>query len=85
MVEREGYAFNMEMAYEWLPDFCTHCQNIGHDVTACRRLYPRKETNAPNEQIAQGNNQVSAKKVNWVPIKDNPTGIGSSIAIVKES
>jgi hypothetical protein len=54
VVEREGYAFTMEVAYEWLPDFCTHCQNIGHDVTACRRFYPRKETIAPKEKIAQG-------------------------------
>jgi len=55
MVERESYTSIVEV-YEWLPDFCTHCQNIGHDVTACRRLHPPKETNAPKEQIAQGKN-----------------------------
>jgi len=38
VVEREGYAFTVEVVYEWLPDFCSHCQNIGHDVTACRCL-----------------------------------------------
>lgn len=38
LVEREGYAFTLEVAYEWLPDYCTHCQNVGHDVSACRRL-----------------------------------------------
>jgi hypothetical protein len=54
VVEREGYTFIVEVAYKWLPDFCTHCQNIGHDVTACRQFYPRKETIAPKEQIAQG-------------------------------
>ena len=24
-VEREGYSFNVEVAYDWLPDFCSHC------------------------------------------------------------
>jgi len=63
VVEREGYAFTMEVAYEWLLDFCSHCQNLGHDVTACIRLYPRKETTTPKDQIAQGKKQVPAKKV----------------------
>ena len=80
MVEREGYSFTVKVAYEWLPDFCSHCQNIGHDVIACRQLYPRKETATPKEQIAQGKKQVPAKKVTWVPIKDNPSGIGSFVA-----
>jgi len=62
------------------PRFCTHCQNIGLEVFACRWLYPEKETIAPKEQIAQGKKQVPTKKVNWVPIKDNPSSIGSSIA-----
>lgn len=35
-VEREGYAFNVEVAYGWLPEFCTHCQTIGHDFSSCR-------------------------------------------------
>jgi len=30
-VEREGYSFVVEVAYEWLPNFCSHWQNIGHD------------------------------------------------------
>jgi len=45
-VEKEGCAFNVEVAYEWLPEFCTHCKNIGLDVTACRWLYPHKGSNA---------------------------------------
>jgi hypothetical protein len=80
VVEREGFAFTLEVAYEWLPDFCTHCQAIGHDVTDCQRLYPRKETNATKEKIAQGKKLVPVTKANWVPIQDNPSGIGSSAA-----
>jgi len=79
VVEREGYSFTVEVAYEWLPNFCSHCQNIGHDIAACRRLYPRKETTTPKEQIVMGKKQVPAEKVTWVPIKYNPSGIGSSV------
>ncbi|AET02520.1 hypothetical protein MTR_8g041780 [Medicago truncatula] len=80
VVEREGFDFTVEVAYEWLPDFRTHYQSIGHDVTACRRLYPRKETTTTKEQIAQGKKHVPIKKANWVPTKENPSRIGSSAA-----
>jgi len=84
VVEREGYAFPVVVAYEWMPDFCSHCQNIGHDVTVCRRLYPRKEpikeTSAAKEQITLGKKQIQITKAKWVPRTDNPSGIGSSLA-----
>jgi hypothetical protein len=44
MVEREGFSFGVEVAYELLPDFCSQCQNLGHDVTNCRWLYPGRKT-----------------------------------------
>ena len=25
VVEREGFSFRVEVAYEWIPDFCSHC------------------------------------------------------------
>ena len=79
VVEREGFAFTVVVAYEWLPDFCSHCQNIGHDVTVCRRLYPRQET-TPKERIDKGKKQVPITKATWVTTKDNLSGIGSSLA-----
>jgi len=57
-VEREGYTFNVEVAYEWLPDFCSHCQNIGKIP-------------------------VPTPKPTWVPITDNLSGIGSSLAFAR--
>jgi hypothetical protein len=42
MVERERDAFPVEIQYEGLPDFCTHCKSIGHNVTSCRWLHPKK-------------------------------------------
>lgn len=80
VVEREGFAFTLEVAYERLPAFCTHCQGIGHDVSACRRLYPRKDAPVSKERIAQGKKQVLVSKPVWIPTQDNPSGIGSSAA-----
>jgi len=82
-VEREGYAFQVELAYEWLPDYCTHCHTIGHDVSSCRWLYPQKDNTVHKEKIVQGKKPVPTPKQNWVPIKDNPSDIGSSHAFAE--
>lgn len=42
MVEQEGYAFPVEIEYEGLPDFCTYCKSIGHNITSCWWLHPKK-------------------------------------------
>jgi hypothetical protein len=47
LVERKGYAFFVEVSYENLPDFCTHCRKIGHYVEICNNI--RREDN--EEQI----------------------------------
>ena len=39
-MEREGYAFKVEMQYERRPLFCHHCYVIGHNVTTCKWLHP---------------------------------------------
>jgi len=40
MVERECFAFPVVIEYEGLPNFCTHCHSIGHNINSCRRLHP---------------------------------------------
>ncbi|MCI82722.1 hypothetical protein A2U01_0103996, partial [Trifolium medium] len=34
MVEREGFALKIVVVYEWLPEFCPHCQIIVHNIHA---------------------------------------------------
>jgi hypothetical protein len=80
VVEREGYSFTVDVVYERMPDYCTHCQTIGHDVTDCRWLYPWKEKESVKEKVAQGKKQVPQQRLEWIPHKDNPSGIGSSTA-----
>jgi len=80
MVEREGYAFPVAVEYEGLPDFCTHCKSIGHDITSCRWLHPRR-ADTHEQLIDKGKQPVHSQKPKqgWKP-KDNPEGIGSSKA-----
>ena len=80
LVEREGFSFPVEVVYEWIPEFCSHCQNLGHDVTSCRWLYPRKEIKVPQEAFVEGKSKVQSKKQDWVPLEENPSNIGSSKA-----
>jgi len=53
IVERERFSFTVEVVYERLRDFCSHCQTLGHDVTNCRWLYPRKE-DMSKDKVAKG-------------------------------
>jgi hypothetical protein len=42
LVERNGFTFNVEVQlYVWLPDFRTHCKNIGHNVFKFCWLHPQ--------------------------------------------
>jgi len=36
LVERKNYAFFVNFEYENLPDFCTHCNKIGHYFEICK-------------------------------------------------
>jgi len=41
LVEREGFAFKVEVQYERRQLFCHHCYSIGHNVSTCRWLHPQ--------------------------------------------
>ena len=41
LVEREGFAFNVEVQYERCPLFCHHCYVIEHNEMNCKRLNPK--------------------------------------------
>jgi hypothetical protein len=77
-VERTGYSFAVEITYERLPAFCTHCRNIGHNISSCRWLHPVKEI-PPADKGKKSTTSQKQQDPKWQP-KDNPDGIGSSKA-----
>jgi len=55
LVERKGFTFFVELSYENLPDYCTHCNRIGHYIDICKNV--RKD-----ENIEQGKEPAKKKK-----------------------
>lgn len=43
MVEREDFAFYVDLEYERLPQFCSHCHSIGHSIANCKKNIPVEE------------------------------------------
>jgi len=74
LVKREGFSFPIEVSYEWLPEFCYHCNNIGQNITSCCRLHPFQ--NVEKVVVDKGKKLDTAQKPNskaW-KAKDNPLG-----------
>lgn len=38
LVEMQGYAFFVDIEYENLSHFCSHCKMIGHSLQTCKNL-----------------------------------------------
>jgi len=76
LVEREGFAFQVAIEYEGLPEFCTHCKSIGHNVTSCCWLLHPRSVENNEHQTDKGKKSVNSKrpKQGWKPM-DNPEGI----------
>jgi hypothetical protein len=58
LVERKGYAFFVDLEYENLPEFCSHCNMIGHYVEICKKVqgnvnYEEKQANEDREKNKQ--------------------------------
>ena len=82
LVEREGFAFKVEVKYERRPLFCHHCYVIGHNVTNCKWLNPEaaKVNDRGKKQVPETNNQPRVVKgasssgtLRYVPVVPPPT------------
>jgi hypothetical protein len=89
MVEREDFAFPIEVEYEWLPDFCSHCQILRHSVANCRWLHPKTDLNLDRDNTKKVQDkekkvvtQQKAQTKKW-QARENPLGIGSSLVFEK--
>lgn len=67
MIEREGFAFPVEVVYEKFPPICDYCGIIGHSISSCRQNSKKKDSDT-----------VSKSKVNQVYRVKNPSSIPTS-------
>jgi len=75
LVEREGFAFKVEVQYERRLLFCYHCYSIGHNVSTCRWLHlqPPKDKNDRGKQIIIP--ETAPPKPSW---QNNDVGASTS-------
>ncbi|XP_058777069.1 uncharacterized protein LOC131651419 [Vicia villosa] len=60
LVERVGFAFFVDIEYEKIPDFCIHCNNIGHAISNCKR-----------KEQANGKGETSNANRDSIHVEDN--------------
>lgn len=53
LVERKDYAFFVDLEYENLPEFCSHCLKIGHHIDECRFLAKAHEAPVVKKQTRE--------------------------------
>lgn len=68
LVEREGYAFFVEVEYERLPYLCSSCETIGHSISNCKK---QQQVNDSSAKGMEGNKEVPKKNVQYVPKVSN--------------
>jgi hypothetical protein len=40
----------LEVVYKRLPDFCSHCRDIGHSILVCKWLHPMENKKEDNDK-----------------------------------
>ena len=82
LVEREDYSFELEVTYEKIPDFCSHCSVIGHLVTECRSLKKAQHdhdntTKPPSKPPPKSKHYQPKKTVNEANTSTAPQAINA--------
>lgn len=76
MVEREGFAFTVQIEYEKLPMFCSYCSIIGHTASHCKKY-----------NAANGNKRIlDSKKVStrYVPKPPKEKGMETDNKVMND-
>jgi len=76
LVEREGFAFKVEVQYERKPLFCHHCFTIGHNVSTCKWLHPQPL----KDKTDRGKQIVIAEAAPTKPSRQN-NDVGTSTSV----
>jgi hypothetical protein len=69
LVERTGFAFFVDLDYENLPPFCSHCKMVGHFLEVCKRYNGTEEDVKIKELKNKGKNK-NESTMKYVQTKD---------------
>jgi hypothetical protein len=69
LVERIGFAFFVELDYENLPPFCSHCNMVGHFIETCKKFHGKEDEAPPKEPMNKPTQKNDAPK-KYVQKKD---------------
>jgi len=61
LVEREGFSFYVDIAYEWLPAYCHNCATIGHVIGQCKWLHNNQKASREVAKKQKTVNKTSEK------------------------
>jgi hypothetical protein len=76
LVERKGFAFFVELDYENLPDFCSNCKILGHNMHNCKKLISLEE----EKQDKHFKDKRQPQKM-YVQSNDGRAGKGKNIEV----
>jgi hypothetical protein len=68
LVERKGYAFFVELEYEYIPEFCHGCKVIGHNFDQCKKWNREEELMNDKDILPKRKAPIAPKQV-FVPVK----------------
>lgn len=80
LVERQGFAFFVDLDYENLPNYCSHCNMIGHSIDYCKKVNLGEEVLLQKEK---NNRKPNAPKQVYAQTKDGRTEQGTSKAPIR--
>jgi len=53
LVECPDFSFVVDVEYEWLPPFCSHCKMIGHELAQCHVIHDQTRVPGPQHKPSQ--------------------------------
>jgi len=84
LVERKGFSFYVDVDYQNLLDYCSHCKNIGHYVDVCKKLNPEVVRAQPRDAPTKQTHLVRKEKT-YVQVHDGRGIQGKHVPLINET
>jgi len=68
LVERKRFAFFVDLDFENIPDYCTHCKKIGHFISICKNLQRNEVANDGAVKLRDSRRNKKEYALNNLPV-----------------